>query len=567
MLAVALAPLAHAAQVSVQLEGLSGDAEASVVDALEIDHYKDRQVSRAQVRRLYARAEEQIRTALEPYGFYNVVIDGELKTSGENFIAVLKVTPGPPTVVKALEITLSEGSEGVTTVDRARARFEPHLNQSLDHAAYERSKGDIQGALFGSGFLRAELTQHEVRVTRATNTAEIDLHWNVGERYRFGTTTFEGGQFPDSFLDRYIPWTVDQYYSSTELLALQQALVDADYFSIAQVQPDVEHAADGRVPIKVMLAPAKRTVYTGGVFYGTDTGAGVRGDVQRRWINQRGHKLGVETVFAERLTMVSTRYTIPLPGRDNHTVGFGFAYRDENTATSQSKTFRLAATDTRLWHAWIRTIGLQFLTGDFKVAEQKGNTTLLYPEVSLTRKKTDDPNFTRRGWSVTVAARGAYDGLMSDTSFGQVTADAKWIHGFGENGRFIARGTLGYTRVGDFNKLPPELRFFAGGDRSIRGYAFQTIGPRDLDGDVIGGERLAVASAEYEHYFTEKWGAAVFVDAGDAFSRKDFDLKIGTGAGVRWRSPVGMVRVDIGVPIGDKYAKGVELHVVIGPDL
>ncbi|MEO7198696.1 MAG: POTRA domain-containing protein, partial [Dokdonella sp.] len=378
VLAVALAPLAHAAQVSVQLEGLSGDAEASVVDALEIDHYKDRQVSRAQVRRLYARAEEQIRTALEPYGFYNVVIDGELKTSGENFIAVLKVTPGPPTVVKALGITLSEGSEGVATVDRARARFEPHLNQSLDHAAYERSKGDIQGALFGSGFLRAELTQHEVRVTRATNTAEIDLHWNVGERYRFGTTTFEGGQFPDSFLDRYIPWTVDQYYSSTELLALQQALVDADYFSIAQVQPDVEHAADGRVPIKVMLAPAKRTVYTGGVFYGTDTGAGVRGDVQRRWINQRGHKLGVETVFAERLTMVSTRYTIPLPGRDNHTVGFGFAYRDENTATSQSKTFRLAATDTRLWHAWIRTIGLQFLTGDFKVAEQKGNTTLLY---------------------------------------------------------------------------------------------------------------------------------------------------------------------------------------------
>ena len=84
---------------------------------------------------------------------------------------------------------------------------------------------------------------------------------------------------------------------------------------------------------------------------------------------------------------------------------------------------------------------------------------------------------------------------------------------------------------------------------------------------MIGGDRLLVGSAEYEYYFTPSWGAAAFVDAGDAFMGNDFDLKVGAGFGVRWRSPVGLVRVDLGTPIGDQFASGVELHIVIGPDL
>jgi translocation and assembly module TamA len=206
------------------------------------------------------------------------------------------------------------------------------------------------------------------------------------------------------------------------------------------------------------------------------------------------------------------------------------------------------------------------------VAEQKGNTTLLYPEISFSKKHADDFNFPRKGWSLTLVGRAAQEGVLADTSFAQLGADAKWIHGLGEHGRFIARGSAGITQVGGFDKLPPELRFFAGGDRSIRGYSFQSVGPRiAVEGEatpqVIGGERLLVGSAEYEHYFSPKWGAAAFVDAGDAFSGKDFDLKIGAGLGLRWRSPVGMVRVDLGTPISDTFASGVELHIIIGPDL
>jgi translocation and assembly module TamA len=422
------------------------------------------------------------------------------------------------------------------------------------------------------GYLDAELAIHRVEVERASNSAKISLEWKAGTRYRFAQTEFEGGQFPDAFMQRYIPWDAGDYYSQEKLLELQQRLFDTQYFAISQVQPDTDRAAAGKVPIAVTLAASKRTVYTAGLFVGTDTGAGVRGGIERRWVNKRGHKLKFETVLAQRLRTLSTLYQIPLPGANNHSLNFGITYRDEDTETSQSKTLRLAANDSQIWHGWTRTIGLQFLTGDFTVAEQKGSTTLLYPEIVLVKKRADDFNFPRKGWSLTLAARAAQEGLLADTSFAQITADAKWIRGLGEHGRFIARGTAGYTQVDDFDKLPPELRFFAGGARSIRGYAYQAVGPRvEVEGEdeplVIGGERLLVGSAEYEHYFSPKWGAAAFVDAGDAFSGTTYDLKVGAGLGLRWRSPVGLVRVDLATPIGDPFADGVELHIVIGPDL
>ncbi|MCB1578025.1 MAG: outer membrane protein assembly factor, partial [Xanthomonadales bacterium] len=514
------APAAEAARVTVQLDGIDGDLRAAALGAVELQQYEKREVSRAQVRRLYRRAEQQIEQALQPYGYYNAKVDGELVNEGEAFRAVLHVKAGQPVKVSELSIRIDDAARKLRAVRSAISAFSPQKGQRLDHASYERSKAAIHASLFSVGYLDAELATHRVEVERASNTAKIELEWKLGPRYRFADTNFEGGQFGDDFMQRFIPWDVGDYYSQDKLLELQQRLFDANYFAISQVQPDTEHAAEGKVPIAVTLAPAKRTVYTAGLFIGTDTGVGVRGGIERRWVNRRGHKLKFETILAQRLKTLSTLYQIPLPGPDNHSLNFGITYRDENTKTSESKTLRLAANDSKTWHGWTRTIGLQFLTGDFKVADEKGHTTLLYPEVALTKKRADDFNFPRKGWSLTLAARAGQKGLLSDTSFAQVTADAKWIHGLGDNGRFIGRGSAGYTQVGDFDKLPPELRFFAGGDRSIRGYTFQTIGPRRLTDDntepkVIGGDRLLVGSAEYEYYFTPSWGAAAFVDAGD----------------------------------------------------
>jgi translocation and assembly module TamA len=575
-LAVLSPQIAFAGTLKVQVDGVDGDLKAAVSASAEIVQYAGREVSAAQARRLSDRAPAQVAKALEAFGYYNAKATGDLNETAQGFEAVVHVNPGEATTVSTFSIEVPDPARDEKAVAKALADFMPAKGQRFDHAAYERSKAAVQGALTASGYLDAKLTTHRVEVERGTNRAAIALTWQPGVRYRYGKTTFTGDLFVEGLLDRYVTWHEGDFYTQVQLLQLQQRLNDADYFAIIDVHPDREHAAEGVIPIAVVLAPAKRDVYSAGIFIDTDIGFGVKGALTRRWVNGLGHKLKVEALVAQRLASVAAVYTIPMPGPNNRSLNFGAGYRDENTDTTTSKTASLVANETRQWLGFTRTLGLHLLTGDFtivdphgnKALDQQGNSTLLYPEAVLERKRADDPLFVRDGYALTLIAR-ASPGLLSDTKFVQARADAKWIHGIGDNQRLIVRGTLGAMEVGDFDKLPPELRFFAGGDRSIRGYAYQTIGPEDANGLVLGGEDLVVASAEYEYYFKPNWGIATFVDSGDAFTGfGNFKTRIGAGFGLRWRSPVGMVRADIGVPINDPYGKtGVELHLVIGPDL
>ena len=570
------APAVHAASLAVELDGLDDGMKDAAIAATGMAPYAKREVSAAQAHQLYDRAPAQIASALEPYGYYNAKVDGELRETPQGYTAVLHVHAGEPATVATFDLALPDPARDEKPVRKALATFTPKQGQRLDHAAYERSKTAVQAALLASGYLDAKLVTHSVEVSRADNRVAIKLAWQPGARYRYGTTAFTGSQFYDTFLDRYVPWHEGDFYDQAQLLQLQQKLIDADYFAVVEVQPDIEHARAGIVPIAVTLGPAKRNIYTAGIFIDTDIGFGVRGGMTRRWLNQRGHKLKLEMQVAQRLKSAAATYSIPLPGANDRSYNFGTNYLDQNTETTQSHTKSVVANETRLWQGFTRTLGLHALTGDFtildphhnKALDERGDTTLLYPELLLDRKRADDLLFVRDGYSLALAAR-ASPGLASSTHFAQVRADAKWIRGIGKRQRVILRGSLGAMAVGDFDKLPPDLRFFAGGDRSIRGYGFQTIGPHNERELVIGGRDLAVASAEYEYYFNRNWGVATFVDAGDAFSGfGNFRTHVGSGVGLRWRSPVGMVRADIGVPVHDPDGKtGIELHLVIGPDL
>ncbi|HVH32984.1 MAG TPA: autotransporter assembly complex family protein [Tahibacter sp.] len=567
---------AWAGKITTTLGGIDADLKIAALAGLDLTQYAGRDVSAAQARRLYERAPAQVAAALEPYGYYDATVSGELKETPEGWNAVLNVQPGEPVVVEKLDLKLEGQARELKSVRQALRAFAPKQGQPMNHDAYERGKAAIQAALFADGFLDAKLLTKRVEVSRGTHKANIHLAWEPGQRYRIGRTDFEGSQFNDNFLLRYLPWQEGDFYTQDLLLSLQQRLTEADYFAIVDVNPDVEQAADGIVPIKVTLAPAKRSIYTGGLFVGTDTGLGVRGGLERRWINRKGHKFKSELILAQRLTSASALYQIPLPGPDNRSFNFGVNYRDEDTKTTRSKTSTVVANETRQWMGFTRTLGVNLQTGDFEIGDRKevafrGNSTMLYPQINLTRKRADDPLFVRRGYSINLLARTAAQGLLSDTNFVQLRGDVKWIRALKPRQRLILRGTVGTSWVDQFDKLPPDLRFFAGGDRSIRGYGYQTVGP-DLIVDpakkpvVIGGKHLLTASAEYEYYFKPKWGVATFVDAGDAFSGTSYSPKIGTGVGLRWRSPVGMVRFDLGVPLREPK-DGVQIHLVIGPDL
>ncbi|MBD8899773.1 autotransporter assembly complex family protein [Rhodanobacter sp. DHG33] len=582
LLALPLLLFATFAQAGVQLvvRGVDEPLQQAIAASVGLSQYAQRDVSEAQMRRLYAQAPAQAKTALEPYGYYDADVTPQLQQVGKDWKVTLDVRVGEPVKVASVDVQLDADALALPSIRHARNALTRMRGKQLDHASYDAARDALSAALTASGFLDAKLVTHRVEVDTAQRSAAIRLAWQAGQRYRYGTVHFEGSQFKDGFLERYVPFKSGDYFDQNQLLQLQQALNGADYFAVVNVLPQIDEKADGRVDIEVELAPAKRTIYTGGPFIGTDTGLGVRGGLERRWVNRSGHKWKNELVLAQRLKMLSTLYSIPLPGDNQRSLNFGANYRDANTDTSQSRTLELVANETQLWHGWTRTVGLHALSGTFTVGKRSdepddtpgiehGNSTLLFAEASLSRKQADNVDFVHDGWSLNFAARSTAGDLLSSASFSQLTADAKWIHAFGakQRNRLILRGSAGKTWTDDFAALPPQLRFFAGGDRSVRGYGFQSIGPENSYGRVIGGSNLLVASAEVEHYFTRNWGIATFIDAGNAFDAVDFQPKLGTGVGVRWRSPVGMIRVDIGTPINDSQRHGVVLHLVIGPDL
>jgi translocation and assembly module TamA len=572
-----LPAVAHAGVV-VTVDGVDDTLKNAVVAGVELSQYTARDVTDAQIRRLYANAPDQVQAALRPYGYYEATATGDLKQVGNNWQVTLHVVPGTPVKVTTVSAVIDDTASKVPAVRRAMRGLDNLKDKPMNDGQYDAARDAVSGALTATGFLDARLVTHRVEVNRAEHTAKVDLKWEAGQRYRYGHVNFKNSQFRDGFLDRYLPFKSGDYFSQDQLLQLQQALNGADYFAVVNVIPDTDNAKDGTVDVNVELAPAKRTVYTGGPFFGTDTGAGLRGGIEKRWINDRGHKWKNELVVAQRLKTLSTLYQIPMPGPNQRSFNFGANYRDANTVTSKSRTLQLVANETRLWHGWTRTVGVNVLTGTFTVGKrggegdnaeglEHGQSTLLYPEVSLSKKKGDNPTFVRSGWSLTLTARSTVGTLASDASFSTIMGDAKWIQSFWGRNRLILRGTAGKTWTNDFSALPPQLRFFAGGDRSVRGYDFESIGPRNAYDRVIGGESLLVGSTEVEHYFTRNWGMAAFVDAGNAFTGTDYRPRVGTGLGVRWLSPVGMIRFDVAVPVHDKNEHGIHLHVVIGPDL
>jgi translocation and assembly module TamA len=556
---------AHAARVDVELAGLNEEMGEAVRSTLDLSSYEKRDISPAELRAAFRDSDQQIKRALEPFGYYDVEVDKQLSGDAEaGWKASFSVTPGAPAIVRQERVEVVGDGNEQRRVAEAVAGFAPRVGDRFDHATYEASKAVIDTSLRGAGFLDAKMTHRRVTVRPEMQSAEIDLAWLSGPRFRFGEVRFSGNSpFPEKFLKEFVTWQEGDYFNAERVLTLQQRLVDADYFELVSVQPALDERQDGRVPIDVLLNRDERTVYTGEVYYSTDFGAGVKVGAERRWLNKKGHKADVGVEYSQRLQ-----------GREDRSYDFGAAYRDETTDTSRSRNFQLAATRSeRRWHGFTRTLGFKYFHGDFEIGqddEEKefGKSTLLFAEGTLNRRRVNDRLAPRRGHVFDLGLRLASEAVVSDTDIVQVFGRYTWLLPQGEKGRFKLRTEAGAMAVRDFNALPPDLRFFAGGDRSIRGFDYQEIGETNAGGTVIGGEYLAVGSAEYEYYFKEDWGAAVFADAGDAFTQ-DFNLNASVGVGVRWRSPLGPIRVDFAFPV--EHALPLDdswrLHVLLGPDL
>jgi len=265
---------------------------------------------------LVREAEAETREALEPFGYYSPTITVE-RTRNEDasvpVIVTVTVQAGEPVRVRGFNVGIDgEGANDRYLREEIDA-FRPRQGDVFDHAVYEAGKARVSRRLAERGYFDADFGQRLVEVTRADRAADIALRWNSGARYDMGTISFvqQPRVIRESLLQKLVYWNEGEYYHQGRLDRLRKSLVSLDYFGRIDIEPHPDQAVDRRVPVTVALTPAKRSIYTAGVSYGTDSGAGVLGGVERRYLNSRGHKALAQLDFAQRRKTATLQYRVP----------------------------------------------------------------------------------------------------------------------------------------------------------------------------------------------------------------------------------------------------------------
>lgn len=562
--------LAHAElNVEIQIVGITDLLRSNVFKSLSIvAQQNDPDLTQDRLQRLHQKAEAEIRAALEPLGYYSPTIQSQLTQTQSGWLARYDIQPGQPILIYDRDIRVTGDGANDEAFQTLIRRFRLQQGDILDHQQYEDAKRALQRLAAERGYLDAELILHEVRVRPAQHEADIRLHFDTGPRYHFGPVIFRQDVIDPLYLERFVPFKPGDPYSTEKLFDLQGALNDSDYFANVEVRAKREDAQDLSVPVEANLEPRKRHRYTAGLGYGTDTGArGSIGWINRR-VNRKGHRFKSLLRLSEIQNSLTGSYSIPFRNPRTDQLEFTTSWMDDNTPSSESETFIYGVSrSVSRKPGWLETLYLNYRTDSYVVSTETGKTQLLMPGISFARIKADDRIYTLRGHRLALDLRGSHPSLASDVQFLQLTLWAKIIRPLGSRGRLIARSESGITRLGDGNNLPPSLRFFAGGDQSVRGYKYQSLGPRDESNKVIGGQQLLVASVEYEYRFSNTFSGAAFFDAGNAINDwPGATYKRGAGIGVRWKTPIGLIRMDLAKPL-DATDKAQYFHLVVGPDL
>jgi translocation and assembly module TamA len=554
----------------VEIDGLEDPLRENVRAHLGLLALPKEERTRAKVLALHRRAEVEIRAALEPFGYYRPEISAELDDDGDPWIAHYAVDAGEAVRIRSRQIeVLGEGGEDPSPVATAAAGFPLAVGDVLDHSVYEAGKAVLEEAAATTGYLDARFTTAQIQLDLVDYRADLVLIYDTGPRFYFGETRFADTVVDLDIVAGYVPWEVGEPFDQDELLELQTELGASPYFRRVEVEPRRQDAIDRRVPVDVRLVPSKPRLFRGGLGYGTDSGPRARGGFEWRRLNRRGHQASADVTVSGIERSFESLYRIPAPYPRTDVISFAVGYSDDDTDTARSQTGLVRAAFTRNLGTWRQSFSLGFQREEFEVGVDSGLSDLLIPEVSIGKVKADDRIYPAWGRRLDLVARGAVEGVLTDTSFLQLSARGKSIWSFGEV-RLIARAEAGWTSTDDFRSLPASLRYFAGGDQSVRGYDLQDIGPLDEEGNVIGGETLLVGSVELDHLFLDfdrlgRWGVGVFYDVGGAATDFGDALESGAGGGIRWLSPIGLVRLDVAWALSQPGTP-VRFHIGVGPD-
>ena len=550
-------------RVTIDAPAALRDVLAASVDLVRWQTYEEMSASLFDA--LRRQAIDQAKEAVATEGFFSAKIDVDVDRAAKPIAVTLRVTPGPQAQVAAASISVTGAaatdSEGEEAIARMRREWPLQAGAPFRQSLWTSAKSSAVATLAGNGFAAAKLASSEARVDPDANSVNIDVAIESGPVFHVGDLDVQGlSRYSSDLVSRYRTRKRGERYSVAELDQFVRRLNGTGYFASvhAVIDPDPANAADAPIHIAVIEAPPKRL--EAGVGYSTDTA--FRANVSYRDVDVFAHavQMYVDARIESKLQNASLRFVEPPAANGWSRSTFARAERtDISGLVTQTAVagLRMSSLDER--NQW--QYGAAFFTDRQQPAGQPTDSShALYVDVERAWRRVDDLAAPTNGWIALVQLGAGVPGLSS-RGFERVTVRSSLWKPINRSWSFTARAEGGAVIAGDRTNIPSALLFRTGGDTTVRGYAFESLGLKQGDA-VLPVRYYVAASVEATRWIGDAWGIATFVDAGNAFDTwSDFRLAVGYGIGARVKTPIGPFRLDVAY---GEQSRQVRLHFSVG---
>jgi len=510
-------------------------------------------------------ASDQAREAAATEGFYSATIEVAVDRTTSPWTVTLRVTPGPETRVRVANLDVegpaTTDDAGLEAIAKVRREWPLPPGTPFRQSVWTDAKTRAVQTLAGNAFAAAKLIGSEASVDPDANAADLQVTLDSGPVFHVGELDIEGlSRYTADLVQHYRTRKPGDRYSIAELDQFVRRLNGTGYFASvhAAIDSDPAKAANAPVHVAVIEAPPKKL--EAGLGYSTDTA--FRGNVSYRDVDVNGRALQmfIDARLESKLQNASLRFVQPPAANGWSPSLFARIERtDISGLVTQTTTSGVRMTSLDERDQW--QYGAAFFTDRQQPAGQPANDShALYVDVQRAWRRVDDLVAPTQGW-IALAQAGVGIPGVSTRTFERVVVRYEMWQPLDRRWSFTARAEAGVVFASSRNDIPSTLLFRTGGDTTVRGYAFESLGVKS--GDAILPARYYYAtSAEIIRWIGEAWGIAAFVDAGNAFDdRSDLKAAVGYGIGARVKTPIGPFRLDVAY---GEQSRQVRLHFSVG---
>ncbi len=434
------------------------------------------------------------------------------------------------------------------------------------------ARAALREALRDAGHAFARVEFGELLVDHAARAVDVVFVADAGPRLALGAVALGGlATIDEDFARRRMALEPGAGFDPRRIAAARDALSGTGLFASVTAREGLAVDAEGRLPVVFDVVERPARSFSAGAGYATDEGA----TLALRWLHRNlfggGEQLRLSAEASRLLLEAASDPTGRLDAQlripDGLARGYALrldigAVRERLDAYDREAVFAGAAAETSLVVGPTLGLGLFAERSHVVQGDEANDYTLLSAPVTLDWDTRDSHLEPTRGWRMDARAAPTRDLAETHAGFLALRGGARRYVDLGADpGRSVLalRVAAGSILAADRSDVPADRRLYAGGGGSVRGYAYQSIGPRDARGEAAGGLSLAEVAAELRQRFGAAWGAVLFIDAGGAAASRTLvsaDLRVGVGGGVRYYTPIGPIRVDLGVPLRSDDATG-----------